>query len=214
MTEAGPPVRTVLFASGGGSNVAALLDSRSEGWTPVLLVSDREEAPVLELARARGVQVAVVPPGDRFEDRLLSVLDGAGAELLVLAGYLRLVPAAVVRRWQGRMLNIHPSLLPAFGGKGMYGRRIHEAVLASRATITGATVHQVDEHFDEGPVLAQWPVAVRTEDTPETLALRVLEAEHLLYPAVVNHVARALGRGEAPRPLMPSDLTRHGLEFP
>jgi phosphoribosylglycinamide formyltransferase 1 len=214
MTEGARPVRTVLFASGGGSNVQALLDAGGASWTPVLLVSDRDGAPVLELAHERNVPVAVIPAGDDFEARLLAALEDASAELLVLAGYLRLVPAAIVRRWEGRMLNVHPALLPAFGGKGMYGRKIHEAVLAARSTVTGVTVHLVDERFDEGPIVAQWPVPVHPDDTPESLAARVLTTEHTLYPLVVDHVARALTRGERPRPLLPPDLTRHGLEFP
>jgi phosphoribosylglycinamide formyltransferase 1 len=116
----------------------------------------------------------------------------------VLAGYLRLVPAAIVRRWEGRMLNVHPALLPAFGGKGMYGRRIHEAVLAARSTVTGVTVHLVDEHFDEGPIVAQWPVPVHPGDTPESLAARVLAAEHRLYPAGRGPRGPGAGPGRAP----------------
>jgi phosphoribosylglycinamide formyltransferase 1 len=237
---------TVLFASGGGSNVRALLEAHGadSAWTPVLLVTDRDDAPVLQQARDVGLRHAVVPPGDDFEPRLLEVLAKAGGDggpgLLVLAGYLRLVPPSVVRRWAGRILNVHPSLLPAFGGKGMYGSRIHAAVLASGVRVTGVTVHLVDERFDEGPILAQWPVAVVPGDTPDTLAARVLATEHRLYPVVVEHVAarlarpgpdagRASGASEAPEapgasdapaapepppPLPPSELSRHGLVFP
>lgn len=221
-------VPTVLFASGTGSNVGALLDARRHqetAWHPALLVSDRENAPVLELARAHGLPFEVVLPGDEFEARLLRVLaaveeDGPTLALLVLAGYLRLVPASIVRRWSGRMLNIHPSLLPAFGGKGMYGRRIHEAVLARGVQVTGVTVHLVDEHFDEGPIMAQWPVPVHAGDTPETLAARVLATEHRLYPLVVDHVARSIAEGTEPTPLLPdssassSRHTQSGLVFP
>jgi phosphoribosylglycinamide formyltransferase 1 len=217
-------VPAVLFASGTGSNVGALLDARQDdtaAWHPALLVSDRDDAPVLDLARARGLPWVVLSPGDDFEVRLLRVLDDvegeAGPALLVLAGYLRLVPAGVVKRWSGRMLNVHPSLLPAFGGRGMYGRRIHEAVLARGVQVTGVTVHLANEHFDEGPILAQWPVPVRAGDTPETLAARVLATEHRLYPLVVDHVARALAEGADPTPLPPDSSSRHtrsGLVFP
>ena len=243
----------VLFASGGGSNVRALLDAHREAsggrsgdsdspslsappfappssppsWFPALLVTDRDDAPVLEHARAHGIPRAVIPPGPDFEDRLLRVLTdadgGRGAEMLVLAGYLRLVPSGVVRRWAGRILNVHPSLLPAFGGKGMYGARIHAAVLAAGVQVTGVTVHLVDERFDEGPILAQWPVPVRPDDTPATLAARVLATEHRLYPAAVEHVAAwlaardasASGDAHAALPsLTASQLLRNGLVFP
>ena len=110
---------------------------------------------------------------------------------MVLAGFLKLVPAAVVARYRGRILNVHPSLLPAFGGAGMYGARVHRAVLASGAAESGATVHLVDEVYDRGPIVAQERVPVEPGDTPERLAARVLEAEHRLLPAVVLAAARA-----------------------
>src|SRR5205807_2164795 len=109
----------------------------------------------------------------------------------VLAGYLQRIPPAVVARFRLRLINIHPALLPAFGGPGMYGRRVHEAVLASGAPISGATVHYVDEEYDRGPIIAQWPVPVRAGDTPESLAARVLEVEHRLLPRVVLELALA-----------------------
>src|SRR5207244_6040575 len=111
------------------------------------------------------------------------------ANLVFLAGYLKRVPSAAVARFALRMINIHPALLPAFGGPGMYGRRVHERVLASGAAISGATVHYVDEEYDHGPIIAQWPVPVRPGDTPETLAARVLEVEHRLLPLVVTALA-------------------------
>ena len=107
-----------------------------------------------------------------------------GCDLVVLAGYLKLVPAEVIDRYRGRILNVHPALLPAFGGKGMYGHRVHEAVLASGARESGATVHLVDEVYDRGAILAQARVPVLPGDDPETLAARVLEVEHRLLPAV------------------------------
>jgi phosphoribosylglycinamide formyltransferase-1 len=110
----------------------------------------------------------------------------------VLAGYLKLVHASVVARFRGRMINVHPALLPEFGGPGMYGRRVHEAVLASGAKESGATVHFVDEEFDRGAIIAQERVPVEPGDTPETLAARVLEAEHRLLPRVVLELARRI----------------------
>ena len=112
-------------------------------------------------------------------------------ELVVLAGYLKLVPAEVVAAWRGRIVNVHPALLPAFGGPGMYGLRVHRAVLASGASESGASVHLVDEVYDRGAVLAQARVPVEPGDTPERLAARVLAAEHRLLPAVVRAAAAA-----------------------
>jgi folate-dependent phosphoribosylglycinamide formyltransferase PurN len=119
------------------------------------------------------------------------------ADLVVLAGYVKLVPREVVARFRGRMINIHPALLPAFGGPGMYGRRVHEAVLASGAAVSGATVHYVDEQYDRGPIIAQQPVPVQPGDTPDTLAARVLAVEHELLPNVVLALARKLREGSA-----------------
>jgi folate-dependent phosphoribosylglycinamide formyltransferase PurN len=122
---------------------------------------------------------------------LLAALRAHGVDLVVLAGYLKLVPADVVEAYAGRMVNIHPALLPSFGGHGMYGIRVHQAVLASGATLSGPTVHLVTAEYDRGPILAQWPVPVLPDDTPESLRDRVLAAEHRLLPAVVLAAARA-----------------------
>ncbi|MGH7336230.1 MAG: formyltransferase family protein [Myxococcota bacterium] len=139
-----------------------------------------------------GVDYEIIFVNDNSPDdarEVLAALAG-GVQLVVLAGYLKLVPAPVVARYRWRMINIHPALLPAFGGPGMYGRRVHEAVLASGATESGTSVHYVDEEFDRGPVIAQARVPVLPNDTPETLADRVLEAEHELLPNVVLELAR------------------------
>ena len=180
-----PPVRVAVLASGGGTNLQALLDACGPG-TPALIVrvvSNRADAGALERARQAGIPAVVLrDPADAGE--LLAAL--GDVDLVVLAGYLKLVPAPVVARFPRRLINIHPALLPAFGGPGMYGRRVHEAVLASGARISGPTVHLVDERYDHGRVLAQWPVPVLAGDTPEGLAARVLEAEHRLLPEVVR----------------------------
>lgn len=215
------PLRAAIFASGSGSNLEVLVrhamhadPQTPSNWAPVLTVTDRAGCGAVQRSEALGVPVAVVVPGET--PSLLEVLTAHEIDIVILAGYLRLIPAEVVRHFEGRMLNLHPSLLPAFGGKGMYGRRVHEAVLASSARVTGVTVHLVNEHFDEGVILAQWPVAVETQDTPDHIASRIQRVEHALYPLVVDHVARALISGESPAPLAMSSLLRSnsGLVFP
>lgn len=207
MTGPSPSVRMAVFVSGRGSNLEALLHAE-ESWKEVarveLVVSSREDAPALELARTAGRDCVVLPaPGALADSTLLKVLEEHRIQLLVLAGYLRLIPPSVVERFSGRILNVHPSLLPAFGGEGMYGSRVHEAVLESGCTVSGATVHFVDEVYDSGRVLAQWPVPVFPGDTPQTLAGRIQAVEHVLLPAAVHHVAEALAKGGSPDPFQP-----------
>jgi phosphoribosylglycinamide formyltransferase 1 len=169
-----------------------------------VVLSDRPEAAGLSLARAQKIPTEVLSnPSDGA--LWLSLLERHKVELVVLAGYLKLVPAEVIAAYRGRILNIHPALLPSFGGKGMFGHRVHEAVLASGATESGATVHLVDEVYDHGSVLAQVRVPVLPGDTADRLARRVLEVEHRLLPAVVLAAARA-GR---PVVLNQSQVTSH-----
>jgi phosphoribosylglycinamide formyltransferase 1 len=201
-------VPIAVLASGGGSNLQALIDhfngGRSRTARVRLVVSDRAEAGVLARAERAGVPGVVVAMKERGEDdvarELFRVLGEHGIELVALAGYLKLVPAAVCREFRNRMVNIHPALLPAFGGAGMYGRRVHQAVLDARCRVSGVTVHLVDERYDTGPILMQWPVPVLAEDTAERLAERVLKVEHRVYPAALELVAQAirLGVGVAP----------------
>jgi formyltetrahydrofolate-dependent phosphoribosylglycinamide formyltransferase len=185
-------MRVAVLASGSGSNLQALLDAcRPPAPAEVALVlSNAPHAGSFARAERAGVPThAILDPADG--EALLAALRAERVDLVVLAGYLKLVPAAVVAAYAGRMLNIHPALLPAFGGKGMYGLRVHRAVLESGATVTGPTVHLVTAEYDRGPILAQWPVPVRAGDTPESLRDRVLEVEHRLLPAVVLAAARA-----------------------
>lgn len=191
MTSQGQPVRVAVLVSGGGTNLQALLDALHN--SPVArvarVISNRPDAGAL--ARAQRAKVpAVVLREPRDAGELLGVLQDI--EIVVLAGYLKLVPADVVRRFRGRMINIHPALLPEFGGAGMYGHRVHEAVLASGAKESGPTVHFVDEEFDRGAIIDQERVPVKPGDTADTLAARVLEAEHRLLPRVVLELARQL----------------------
>jgi formyltetrahydrofolate-dependent phosphoribosylglycinamide formyltransferase len=185
-------IRIAVFASGGGSNLQSLLDTcrPPQPAEIALVVSDKPTARALERARAAGVRTEVVSdPADGAS--ITKTLRAAGIDFVVLAGYLKLVPAAVVTSYEKRIVNIHPALLPSFGGKGMYGMHVHRAVLDSGATVSGATVHLVDAAYDRGPIVAQWPVPVLANDTPEALQQRVLEVEHQLLPTVVLAAARA-----------------------
>lgn len=186
------PMLVAVAVSGRGSNLDALLRALGpDGPARVVLVlSSRPDTPALERATARGVPVlALRDPLDAEE--WLAALERYGVDLVVLAGYLKLVPAGVIARYRGRIINVHPALLPSFGGKGMYGRRVHEAVLASGARESGATVHLVDEVYDRGAILGQSRVPILPGDDPERLAARVLEAEHRLLPAAVLAAAAA-----------------------
>jgi len=183
------PLPVAVLVSGSGTNLQALLDGlpRPGAARVVRVISSHAKAGALDRARRAGVATTVLAdPSDPAE--LLAAL--TDAELVVLAGYLQRVPIPVVTHFHLRMINIHPALLPAFGGAGMYGRRLHEGVLASGATVSGATVHYVDEEYDHGPIIAQWPVPVHAGDTQKSLAARVLEVEHRLLPAVVTELAR------------------------
>ena len=203
------PVPIAVLASGRGSNLQALLDALALPDAPgrvVLVVSNREDAGALGLARAAGIGTRVTARDGQDAVGLLAALGNAGTQLVVLAGWLKRVPDAVVAAYSGRMLNVHPALLPAFGGPGMYGRHVHEAVIGSGASVSGATVHLVDERYDHGTIIAQWPVPVRAGDTAETLAARVLAIEHRLLPAVVAAACRAVAADRRPGPLaVPAD---------
>ncbi|HLQ58981.1 MAG TPA: phosphoribosylglycinamide formyltransferase [Gemmatimonadales bacterium] len=191
MIERQGPVRVAVLVSGGGTNLQALLDALHD--SPIArvtrVISNRPDAGALARARRAGVPTTVLR--DATDPGELQAALG-DAQLVVLAGYLRLVHASVVARFRGRMINIHPALLPDFGGPGMHGHRVHEAVLASGAKESGATVHFVDEAFDRGAIIAQEKVPVQHGDTAETLAARVLEAEHRLLPKVVLDLARRI----------------------
>jgi formyltetrahydrofolate-dependent phosphoribosylglycinamide formyltransferase len=185
-------MRVAVAISGRGSNLEALLRSLRPGAPAeiVLALSDRADAPGLEHARTREIPAVVL--GNPADGGVwLEHLAQHRIDLIVLAGYLKLVPATVIAAYHRRIINTHPSLLPAFGGKGMYGDRVHRAVLESGARESGATVHLVDEAYDRGEVLAQVRVPVLPGDDPARLAARVLEVEHRLLPAVVLAAAEA-----------------------
>lgn len=192
------PQRIAVVASGSGSNLQAIFDyfdGPGAGVAEVaLVVSDQLLAGALDRARARDVPAQHVHHANAAA--LQALLSSLRIDLIALAGYLRFVPVEITRAWRGRILNVHPALLPAFGGAGMFGLRVHAAVIAAGASVSGPTVHFVDEQYDHGPVIAQARVPVLPGDTPHTLAARVLEAEHQLYPRTIAAVAAGLIRLE------------------
>jgi formyltetrahydrofolate-dependent phosphoribosylglycinamide formyltransferase len=199
--------KVAVFCSGSGSNLQALLDAEVQGVLAakvVLVISNRKDAPALERARRAGKEAVYLSPRnfeheEAYARALLGLLARLGVTLVCLAGYLKKLPAAFVDAYAGRIVNIHPGPIPEFGGPGMYGHKVHEAVIASGLRMSGPTVHFVDEEYDHGPVIAHVPVEVQADDTPDTLAARVLKAEHSLYPRVVAAIAEGRIRLEEGR---------------
>lgn len=198
-------LRIAVLASGSGSNLQALIDhfhalGDERAADIALVASNKRDAGALARAHTAGIDAAVIAsPGSANGVPLAALLERCAIDLVILAGYLQLVPPDVTRRFAGRMLNVHPAPLPAFGGPGMYGIRVHRAVLASGVRWSGPTVHLVDELYDHGATIAHWQVSVIEGDDEHTLAARVLRAEHLLFPRVVQAVASgalALGSGD------------------
>jgi len=187
------PSRLAVLASGRGSNLQAIIEhfdslARERVATVSLVASNRADAPALLLAETASIDIAHFNANDDGSE-LLELLRKFRIDLVVLAGYLKRIPPKVIREYAGRIMNIHPALLPAFGGEGMYGARVHEAVIASGAEETGVTVHLVDDDYDRGPIIAQWRVPIEKSDTADSLAARVLNVEHTVYPRAVEMVA-------------------------
>ncbi len=186
-------MRIATLASGGGTNLRALLSHLAalgdkRAGDVVLVAGDNPAAGALERANDHGIAAVPLDQAGRTTG-LLALLREHQVDLVVLAGYMRLVPADVVAAFRGRIVNVHPALLPSFGGQGMFGHHVHEAVIAAGVRVSGATVHFVDEQYDRGAIIAQWPVPVFADDGAEALARRVLQVEHLIYPRVVQAVA-------------------------
>ncbi len=194
------PLKIAVLVSGGGSNLQSLIDSAErEGdaarYEIVLVVADREGTGAIERARRHGIPTALaVPPAgmprpqarEAVSNEVLSLVRGSGAEAIVLAGFLTIFSGDIIEAFSGRIVNIHPALLPKFGGKGMWGHHVHEAVLAAGESESGCTVHLVDSGCDTGPILLQKKVAVLPGDTAETLAARILLTEHRAIVEGVN----------------------------
>jgi phosphoribosylglycinamide formyltransferase/phosphoribosylglycinamide formyltransferase-1 len=187
------PSRLAVLASGRGSNLQAIIDhfddlGREATGKIVLVASNRVDSPALVRAATASIDIASFSSSDDGTE-LLSLLRKFRIDVVVLAGYIKRIQQSVVQAYAGRILNIHPALLPAFGGEGMYGARVHEAVLASKASETGVTVHLVEDEYDRGPIVARWVVPVLDGDDAESLAARVLKVEHIVYPRAVEMVA-------------------------
>ncbi len=187
-------LRVAVFASGGGSNFQALVEHARQ-YRVVLLVCNRPQAGVLSRAKKLDIPSHILSPrifGDEksYADAVLDLLHKENIDLIALAGYLSKVPTRIIEVFRGRILNIHPSLLPRFGGKGFYGSRVHKAVLEAKETFSGATVHFVDEEYDTGPILLQKRIPVHADDTSDSLAARVLSVEHQLFPEAIHLIAQ------------------------
>ncbi|CUT04799.1 phosphoribosylglycinamide formyltransferase-1 [Candidatus Chrysopegis kryptomonas] len=183
-----------VFASGRGSNLMAILNAIKEGKLNAkisLVISNNSNAGALEIARANGIDALHISrkqfsSDEEYVQKILNELKSRNVELIVLAGYMKKIPSEIIKEYPNKILNIHPALLPAFGGQGMYGLNVHKAVIESGVKITGVTVHIVDEEYDHGPIVMQRAVEVRDDDTPETLAERVLKVEHEIYPQAIK----------------------------
>lgn len=192
-------LRVVVCVSGGGTNLQAIIDGVAQGaifnTELVRVISNNPGAKALERASAAGIDNVCISPrnyGDRmqFEEAFVRCVDEAEPDLIVLAGFLVKVPAVLIKKYENRIINVHPSLIPAFCGTGYYGLKVHEAVLARGVKITGATVHFVDAGMDTGPIIMQKAVEVYEGDTPKTLQKRVMEeAEWVLLPWCINLIA-------------------------
>ena len=191
-------MRTAVLVSGGGTNLQALIDTAARGEMPsvelALVVSNSAGAFALERAKRAGIRAEYLEKAG-FEERLEALLHEEGIGLIVLAGFLRILSEGFTRRWAGRIINIHPSLIPSFCGAGFYGLRVHAAALERGVKLTGATVHFVNEIPDGGEIIAQRAVEVLPGDTPETLQRRVMEqAEWIILPQAAEKVAEMLER--------------------
>ncbi len=198
MPECGK-LRVLVCVSGGGTNLQAIIDAKAAGRLKnadlVRVIANKPEAYALERAKKAGIEGVCVSPKD-FPDReafhraFLAAVEEAAPDLIVLAGFLVVLPEEMISRYRNRIINIHPSLIPSFCGTGFYGLKVHEAALERGVKITGATVHFVDEGTDTGPIIMQKAVAVKEDDTPEVLQRRVMEeAEWILLPRAIELIA-------------------------
>jgi phosphoribosylglycinamide formyltransferase 1 len=186
-----------FLASHGGSNMQAIINACKDGSLdakPCCVISNNSDSFALERAKIEGIPFyhiseKIYPNAGEVDSEIISKFDTHGVDTVILAGYMKMLGENVIQHFHGRVLNIHPALLPKFGGKGMYGMRVHEAVLRAGEKVSGATVHLVDNQYDRGRILLQKEVPVMEDDSPEILAKRVLEVEHFIYPETLRMIA-------------------------
>lgn len=185
-----------FLASHGGSNMQAIIDACTAGCLrakPCVVISNNSDSMALQRAKTGGIPgyhiSSQTHPGEAEDREILRVLRLHGVDTVILAGYMKRLGPITLAAYRGRILNIHPALLPKFGGKGMYGKHVHEAVLAAGEQVTGVTVHVIDEHYDSGPILNQCRVPVEAGDTVESLSARVLVQEHRLYVETLQKIS-------------------------
>ena len=185
-----------FLASHGGSNMQAIIDACKDGRLdakPCVAISNNSDSMALQRARNEGIPCyhisGATHPGSAEDEEILRVLKRHGVDTVILAGYMKQLGSITLNAYRGRILNIHPALLPKFGGKGMYGKRVHEAVLAAGEKVTGVTIHLIDENYDTGPIVNQCQVPVLEGDTADSLAERVLKHEHALYVETLQKIS-------------------------
>ncbi|RQO30236.1 phosphoribosylglycinamide formyltransferase [Taibaiella sp. KBW10] len=182
----------ILFASGAGSNVQAIIDYFEGKNTvkPVAIVCNKPEAGVLQIAQKYQIPVEMIDKQSFSSDEFMNKLNTYSPDLLVLAGFLWKIPAILVQKYPGKIINIHPALLPNFGGKGMYGMHVHNAVIAQKEPESGITIHYVNEHYDEGNIIVQAHCKIEPSDTPEDLAHKIHHLEHFYFPKAIEFLLK------------------------
>ena len=192
-----PKLPIGVIASHGGTNLQAIIDACADGSLHAeirVVISNNSRSLALQRARRANIPTSHLsavthPDPARLDAAIADTLTSRGVELVALAGYMKKLGPRTLSRYRNRVLNVHPALLPKFGGRGMYGERVHAAVIAAGESVSGVSVHLVDEEYDRGPVIAQSQVPVLPSDTPDTLAARVLQREHTLYPQTIQRIA-------------------------
>jgi len=182
----------VVFASGSGTNFKSIIDAVKKGTLQANIkgfVTNNPECGAILKAQKNNIETYIIE-GDKIDQKLISKLEEWKTDLIILAGFLKKIPSNLVHKYKGKIINIHPSLLPKYGGKGFYGMHVHRAVINNNDTESGCTVHLVTEKYDDGPILAQEKVKIHKNDTPESLAKKVLHKEHQLLPKVISSILK------------------------
>ena len=185
-----------FFASHGGSNFQSIVQNIQSGYLDAnakLLITNNSDAFAIQRAKKLGIEYVHISSAQFespqvFQQKLISILKDNNIDLIILAGYMRKIPISLIKEFKNRILNIHPALLPKYGGQGMYGMNVHKAVFDAKDTVTGATVHLVSEEYDEGRILKQKKVKIDKDDTPESIAKKVLEIEHEIYSETIKEI--------------------------